>query len=415
VRSPALAQVGSAAGALPGYLGTTPFGDRLHLRVESAADFAPLLERHARAQGLPIDELRPIRATLDDLVIALSPRDDDGRSAEPRPRAPQVPDERRRSSEALAVVTRSLGRRFGDFTAVTELDLEVRRGEIFGFLGPNGAGKSTTIKMLCGLLEPTSGSAEVAGFDVTTESLGLRRRIGYMSQRFSLYPDLTVGENLRLFGGLYGLGRRELRDGIGWVLAMAELEGRDHVLTRNLSGGVRQRLALGAALLHRPSVLFLDEPTSGVAPASRKRFWDLIYRLAAEGTTVFVTTHHLDEAEHCHRLGLIYRGRMIAEGSPQGMRRDMRAAELLEIEATDPLAALRVAHREPYVWEASLFGKTVHVLVDDAREDAPRLERSLAEAGVELRRMEPAILSLEDIFVLFVSMHDQRVKRAVYG
>jgi ABC-2 type transport system ATP-binding protein len=226
-----------------------------------------------------------------------------------------------------AVDTRDLVKRFGDFTAVDHVTLSVARGEIFGFLGPNGAGKSTTIRILCGLLSPTSGAGRVAGFDVRTESEQIKRNIGYMSQKFSLYDDLTVEENIDLFSGIYGVPR-DLRAGRkDYVLRMAGLEDQRSAMTRLLAGGWKQRLALGCAILHEPPIFFLDEPTSGVDPIARRRFWELIYELSASGHTVFVSTHYMDEAEYCHRLALMYRGKVIALGSPADLKASLKSPE----------------------------------------------------------------------------------------
>jgi len=213
-----------------------------------------------------------------------------------------------------------LTKKFGDFTAVNSVSFRVAKGEIFGFLGANGAGKSTTIRMLCGLLNPTAGRAIVGGFSVGTQPEKVKERIGYMSQKFSLYEDLTVVENIRFFGGIYGLGRSRVRTRLPWILEMAGLKGREHSLTRELAGGWKQRLALGCALLHEPEIVFLDEPTGGVDPVSRRRFWDLIYDLSVGGVTVFVTTHYLDEAEYCHRIMLMHAGEIIAGGSPRELK-----------------------------------------------------------------------------------------------
>jgi ABC-2 type transport system ATP-binding protein len=225
-----------------------------------------------------------------------------------------------RPDNAFAVVTRDLVKRFGDFIAVDHVNLEVHRGEIFGFLGPNGAGKSTTIRMLCGLLEPTSGTATVAGYDVSRDSESIKRNIGYMSQKFSLYDDLTVEENIDFFSGIYGVPREKRAERRDYVLRMAGLTERRTSLTRLLAGGWKQRLALGCAILHEPPILFLDEPTSGVDPIARRRFWQLIYELSAAGHTIFVSTHYMDEAEYCHRLALMYRGKVIALGTPDELK-----------------------------------------------------------------------------------------------
>ena len=224
-----------------------------------------------------------------------------------------------------AVLTRGLVKRFGDFVAVDHVDLEVSRGEIFGFLGPNGAGKSTTIRILCGLLAPTSGEASVAGYDVSAESEQIKQNIGYMSQKFSLYDDLTVEENIDFFSGIYGVARERRSERKGYVLSMAGLEEKRSAMTRLLAGGWKQRLALGCAILHEPPILFLDEPTSGVDPIARRRFWELIYQLSASGNTVFVSTHYMDEAEYCHRIALMYRGKVIALGSPDELKRSLAA------------------------------------------------------------------------------------------
>ncbi len=233
-----------------------------------------------------------------------------------------------RPAPEIAVLTRSLVKTFGKFVAVDHVNLEVKKGEIFGFLGPNGAGKSTTIRILCGLLEPTSGDAFVAGFDVATESEKIKSNIGYMSQKFSLYDDLTVEENLDFFSGIYGVPREQREARKSFVLEMAGIGEKRSTMTRLLAGGWKQRLALGCAILHEPPILFLDEPTSGVDPIARRRFWELIYRLSAQGHTIFVSTHYMDEAEYCHRLALMYRGKVIALGTPAELKTEIRSADL---------------------------------------------------------------------------------------
>jgi ABC-2 type transport system ATP-binding protein len=220
----------------------------------------------------------------------------------------------------ISIEVSGLTKKFGAFVAVNSVSFQVARGEIFGFLGANGAGKSTTIRMLCGLLKPTAGEAIVGGFSVRTQAEKVKEHIGYMSQKFSLYDDLTVVENIRFFGGIYGLGRSRIRTRLPWILEMAELRGREHSLTRELAGGWKQRLALGCALIHEPEIVFLDEPTGGVDPVSRRRFWDLIYDLSVRGVTVFVTTHYLDEAEYCHRIMLMHAGEIVAGGSPRELK-----------------------------------------------------------------------------------------------
>ncbi|MEJ2723456.1 MAG: ABC transporter ATP-binding protein [Deltaproteobacteria bacterium] len=293
-------------------------------------------------------------------------------------------------------------KRFGDFTAVDHISLQVSGGEIFGFLGPNGAGKSTTIRMLCGLLKPTSGEGRVHGLDILRQSEQIKSMIGYMSQRFSLYQDLRVEENMRFFGGIYGLDVKNCHKRTEAILSLTGLRKRRHSLTRELPGGLKQRLALGCALLHEPPVIFLDEPTSGVDPGTRRRFWDLIYALADEGVTIFVTTHYMEEAEYCNRIGLIDRGRLIASGSPSELKRKHLSGKIYEIATTDVLAAVEVLQKFPLVLDAAVFGRAVHVRVApdlDAEHDViPILSASgLLIQGV--RAIEP---TLEDVFVALV-------------
>jgi ABC-2 type transport system ATP-binding protein len=294
-----------------------------------------------------------------------------------------------------------LSRRFGDFVAVDGISFAVEGGEIFGFLGPNGAGKTTAIRMLIGLLEPSSGSARVAGHDVAREPDAVKRSIGYMSQLFSLYSDLTVRENLELFAGLYDLppGRRD--DRIRWALATAGLEDRQDQLTATLPLGLKQRLGLGSAVLHEPPVLFLDEPTSGVDPVARRAFWDLISDLAESGTTVLVTTHYMEEAEHCHRLALMNRGRIVALDAPPALKASLESP-ILEIRSDDPTrAAARLAELDG-IEDATMVGRAVHVVVADEAAARPRIADELARAGIGLRGVERVRPSLEDVFVSLV-------------
>ncbi len=299
----------------------------------------------------------------------------------------------------ISVSVEQLTKRFGDFTAVDAISLEARRGEIFGFLGPNGAGKSTTIRILCGLLAPTSGRATVAGLDVATQPEQIRQRIGYMSQKFSLYNDLRVNENLEFFGGLYSVPAPELPGRMAWAVHMAGLQGRERSMTGSLPVGWKQRLALGCAVLHRPPVVFLDEPTSGVDPVSRRQFWELIQEMAREGNTVFVTTHYMDEAEYCNRLVLIDRGRIVAMGTPTELKRNFMKGELLLVEC-EPLGPALAALREvPGVADAAVFGRGLHAVVADARASAEPVRRALEARQVQVERVEPIPASLEDVFV----------------
>jgi ABC-2 type transport system ATP-binding protein len=304
----------------------------------------------------------------------------------------------------LAVVARGLTKRFGDFTAVAGIAFDVRRGEIFGFLGPNGSGKTTTIRMMLGLLKPTAGTVEVLGVPVIEHAERIRPRIGYMSQWFSLYNDLTVLQNLRFYGQAYGLGNDLLHERIQNALYMAGLEGRERMHTRDLSGGWRQRLALSAAILHRPELVFLDEPTAGVDPVSRRAFWDLLYRLVGEGITVFVTTHYMDEAEHCHRLAFLQRGKLIACGSPEEIKRDMMRGQVLEIAPGDTAKAVKVlrAAREcgrlP-LEEVAMYGALVHVVAPGMEQYRAAIAAELRRAGVEPGDMAVIEPSLEDVFI----------------
>jgi ABC-2 type transport system ATP-binding protein len=302
----------------------------------------------------------------------------------------------------LRIVTDRLVKRFGAFTAVNELSFSVRRGEIMGFLGPNGAGKSTLIRMLCGLLRPTAGRAEVAGVDVARNPETVRANIGYMSQKFSLYSDLSVVENLRFFGGIYGVKGQRLAQRVEFAIEMAGLAGRADALVANLSGGWKQRLALGCAVLHQPPILFLDEPTTGVDPTSRRRFWDLIYSLAEEGVTILVTTHYMDEAEYCNRIALINQGRLVAMGSPSELKGGAIQGRLLLVECDDAGPLLEALETAPGVRDAAPFGSALHILVDDSAADIPRIEQFLAARGLGWTRVTPIKPTLEDVFVQLV-------------
>jgi ABC-2 type transport system ATP-binding protein len=304
-------------------------------------------------------------------------------------------------ADGAVVQTEALTKVFGAFVAVDALDLSIAKGEVVGFIGPNGAGKSTTIRMLCGLLRPSSGSARVAGFDVGRQPEAVRSNIGYMSQKFSLYGDLTVAENLRFFGGMYSVGRAELSGRMDEAIAMADLKGRENALVRTLAGGWKQRLALGCAILHRPAVLFLDEPTSGVEPEARRRFWDLIHRLAGEGVTILVSTHYMDEAEYCNRIALINTGRLVAIGSPSELRAHQLGGELFELDCGMPGAALAAMKTMRGILDVAVFGDKLHVLLPAAggADFRSRLEQN----GITAKSFRRIVPSLEDVFVRIVT------------
>jgi len=309
-----------------------------------------------------------------------------------------------------AVVIDNLVKKFGDFVAVDHVSLQVGKGEIFGFLGPNGAGKSTTIRILCGLLTPSSGRASVGGLDVARDPETIRRNIGYMSQKFSLYDDLTVEENIRFFSGVYGVPKNLRDQRRDFVLKMAGLEERRGAMTRLLSGGWKQRLALGCAILHDPPILFLDEPTSGVDPIARRAFWDLIYELSAAGRTIFVSTHYMEEAEYCHRLALMYRGRVIALGSPQALKEESRSNQLLELISSDLFESMRVVQTVPGVLDVAVFGGGLHITVDDEAGAIARVTKALGEHGITIERLEPIEPSMEDVFVARIEAADREQK-----
>ena len=307
-----------------------------------------------------------------------------------------------------AVEIRDLVKRFGDFVAVDHVNLDVRRGEIFGFLGPNGAGKSTTIRMLCGLLEPTSGKATVGGLDVDTQSELVKQHIGYMSQKFSLYDDLTVEENIEFFSGVYSVPKERREERMNYVLRMAGIEEQRSSMTRLLSGGWKQRLALGCAILHEPPILFLDEPTSGVDPIARRTFWDLIYELSKAGQTIFVSTHYMDEAEYCHRLALMYRGKVIALGTPAELRASLGEGHLVGLEVSDLVGAMRLLEKLPGLSDIAVFGGGLHVTVENSAEAIARIRAALEQGDIAIKSLAPIEASLEDVFVAMIEREDRK-------
>jgi ABC-2 type transport system ATP-binding protein len=310
-------------------------------------------------------------------------------------------------NQGWAVEIQELVKKFGPFTAVDQVSLKVKSGEIFGFLGPNGAGKSTTIRMLCGILTPTSGEGKVGGFDIYREPEKIKQNIGYMSQKFSLYEDLRVEENLDFFSGIYRLpkeikGRRK-----EWALQMAGLKDRRGSLTSTLAGGWKQRLALGCAILHEPSILFLDEPTSGVDPLSRRGFWELIYEMAGKGVTVFVTTHYMDEAEYCDRLALINQGKIVALGTPAELKSRHMPEAVWELETDHLIASLQALKESRRFSEVAVFGNALHLLAKKGEDLSAFLPSLLADQDIPAKRLEQIEPSLEDVFVSLVEAKDQ--------
>jgi len=402
-------------GRMPGVSGIQVFGDRLHLWLRDAAVDEAAVCAHLARQGIAACEARRVAPGLEDVFVSLlSPTPEIGPEDEANADAPvssrePVPEPKgwgdpRDTGPAVEVA--GLVKRFGSFTAVDGISFTVPRGQIFGFLGPNGAGKSTTIRMLCGILAPTAGRGAVAGLDIVRQSEAIKTRIGYMSQRFSLYDDLTVSENIEFYAGIYGVAPSRLVERKRWILAMANLEERAGSLSRELSTGWKQRLALGCAVVHEPQILFLDEPTSGVDPLSRRNFWDLIYTVSGEGVTVFVTTHYMDEAEHCDRLGMIYGGRLVALGSPRELKEGLTEGVLLEVRVDSLMRALAAAAGAPGVREAAVFGSGLHATVAAAAAAGP-LRAALEGAGVKVSGIAPIRPTLEDVFVSLVERADR--------
>jgi drug efflux transport system ATP-binding protein len=306
------------------------------------------------------------------------------------------------------IIVENLTKRFGDFVAVDNVSFSVNAGEVYGWLGPNGAGKTTTIRMLLGLIKPTSGQASVLGFDPARQTKMMQARVGYMSQQFTLYNDLTAQENIRFYGMVYGLSRDELRQRQTEIIQMAGLEGRENALTRTLSGGWKQRLALGCAIVHRPKVVFLDEPTAGVDPISRREFWGLIYAMAKKGVTVLVTTHYMDEAELCQRVGFISQGRLVALDSPSRLKQTQMRGQVLEISASAPDTVMRILKaaqqsRQLLLDEVALYGAQVHAVVPNAEEYKDLILELLNAEDVEVTSMEWIAPTLEDVFISAVT------------
>jgi drug efflux transport system ATP-binding protein len=308
------------------------------------------------------------------------------------------------AAEQPAILVEHLTRRFGEFIAVDDVSFNVGAGEVFGWLGPNGAGKTTTIRMLLGLLKPTAGNTFVLGLNSATQTKAMHARVGYMTQQFTLFNDLTAAENIRLYGGVHGLAGRQLRQRLAEIIAMAGLEGRENALTATLSGGWKQRLALGCAIVHRPQVIFLDEPTAGVDPISRRQFWELIYAMAHDGVTVLVTTHYMDEAELCQRIGFISQGRLVALDTPARLKQTHMRGQVLEISASDPERAVRLLKAaqqrgQPPIDEVALYGAQIHAVVPDAQVYKEAIRSVLTAEHIQVRSLEWIAPTLEDVFI----------------
>lgn len=297
-----------------------------------------------------------------------------------------------------SIEVKNLTKKFGDFTSVDSVSFNVKKGEIFGFLGANGAGKSTTIRMLCGILEPTEGDALVGGFSVAKDPDKVKLNIGYMSQKFSLYNDLTVEENINFFGGVYGLSGKELDERKKWVLTISNLLGKEKIITGSLPGGIKQRLALGTAVIHKPKIVFLDEPTSGVDPISRRNFWDLIVKLSDEGITIFVTTHYLEEAEFCNNIILINAGKIIAEGNPTELKTKYLDTDIIDIECSNAVAAMEILQKQEFVQDISIFGNNLHISVTKGFNDFDKI-REVIQTAAEVKLIEKIVPTLEDVFI----------------
>jgi ABC-2 type transport system ATP-binding protein len=307
----------------------------------------------------------------------------------------------------IAVSVQNLEKKFGDFTAVNRINFEVKRGEIFGFLGPNGAGKSTTIRMLCGILTPTSGTGHVGGYDINRQQELIKENIGYMSQKFSLYEDLTVEENIDFYSGIYKVPQKYRKERLMQIIQMAGIEEFRSNLTGTLSGGWKQRLALGCAIIHEPKIIFLDEPTSGVDPIARNNFWNLIKEMANRGVTVFVTTHYMDEAENCDRLALIYKGAIIAMGKPSDLKTQCMKEDVLKISLPEPEDWIESLEKLEFVKEVALFGVALHAIVKDGLQATPVITEIFSAAGIKDYSIEKIQPSLEDVFVSLIESYDK--------
>ncbi len=397
------------------------FGDTVHIVCNDIKTARAQATEALKIHNLRADDIRQADFTLEDVFVSMMSRTE-SYNHDRKNTVPVLPSDHslsdvspahpgktaKNSPQDPAVKVKNLTRVFGSFTAVGNLSFKVPKGEIFGFLGPNGAGKSTTIRMLCGLLSPSSGTGSVAGFDINTRAEQIKQHIGYMSQKFSLYEDLSVEENIRFYGGIYGLKGRRLETRKAWAMEMAELSGHGRDLTAILSAGWKQRLALACAILHEPPIIFLDEPTSGVDPLSRRRFWDMIYSMADQGITVFVTTHYMEEAEYCDRIALIYKGRMIAMGTPMELKTRHMHEKILNITCPDPQELVETLAQLPQIRDAALFGAGLHVVAQDAELAARAINEKLTSLGITDFTMEKIMPGMEDVFISLIEEDDRR-------
>jgi ABC-2 type transport system ATP-binding protein len=408
VRAPSLSRALDVLQQTPGIYDAQRFGDRLDVMVADVRQEEQLTREALRAAGIEVQEIAEAPPTLENAFVALLRRD---KGEIKTPSFPMKPAKDRSTSD-IAIGARNLCKRFGDFQAVKNVNLEVRYGEIYGLLGANGAGKTTTIKMLCGLVEPTSGTGSLAGETGPLRSASVRRRVGYMSQKFSLYDDLTIEENLDFFAGVYGVPLQERAAKKQWVLSFSGLDGRGHLMTASLPGGWKQRVAFGAAVMHEPSVLFLDEPTSGVDPLARRAFWKMINTFADSRMAILVTTHYLEEAEQCNRLGLLVAGEIVAQGSPSSLK-SAQKGHLLELITDKPQLANNLLKGEMERWRISLFGDRLHVIVDDDPHTGMKnITNRLASEGIRVLAAHEEPYSLEDVFIAVVEQMRQKGKTA---
>ena len=409
VRGPELSRALDILQETPGIHDAQRFGDRVDVMVKDIAAGEKLTRETLLTAGIEVQEISPAPPTLENTFVALLRQDREEIHAAPFPLRKQSQE---RKSSAIAIGARDLSKRFGDFQAVKNVSLDVRYGEIYGLLGANGAGKTTTIKMLCGLIEPTAGEGSLAGETGPLRSGSVRRRVGYMSQKFSLYDDLTIEENLDFFAGVYGVPPNERAEKKRWVLSFSGLEGRGHLLTGSLPGGWKQRVAFGAAVMHEPSVLFLDEPTSGVDPLARRAFWKMINSFADCCMAILVTTHYLEEAEQCNRLGLLVAGELVAQGSPSSLKAAQNG-HVLELITDKPQRANNLLKGEMDRWRISLFGDRLHVIVDEDPETGIKnVTHRLAAAGISVVKAHEEPYSLEDVFIAVVEQMRKEGKTA---